>query len=162
MWIDRPRGEAQIAGGTLPGKQFRVFLGFERPGSARISSRTVVRPDGVGDIPAVWLGHLPVLSCGGDGWIYRSGRTVHSASEFIFSCATKTIKAHRRDRCHTVSQEAGHGRSAMQNTQEMADESVRYRIRRAGVVAHLANRHSTKFRVASEISESSLWLKRNS
>jgi hypothetical protein len=71
-------GELEIKGkgtlgGNLPDKQLCVLFGVERFGLARISPGTAIRSHRVGDIPAVWLGHL-FFSSSAIGGISRTDR----------------------------------------------------------------------------------------
>src|ERR1700704_4001381 len=66
-WINRSGGEPLIVGGDLSDKQLRMFFGIERFGPARISPRNAIRFNGVGDIPAVWFGHLLFLTSRSEG-----------------------------------------------------------------------------------------------
>jgi hypothetical protein len=62
MWIYRPGGKARIVRRDLSGEKLCVFLGIECAGFARIPPRTVMRRDGIGDIPVAGFRHLRFLS----------------------------------------------------------------------------------------------------
>src|ERR1700693_3691062 len=101
MWIDRPRSETQIVGGNLPDKQLCVLFGVERFGPARISPGTAIRSRRVGDIPAVWLGHLRVLFFS-DRRDFAHGSRPHKVQAPL-PCVEKTIRVHRTNYLLTFS-----------------------------------------------------------
>ena len=92
MRIKRSGGEPLVVDGNLSDKQLRMFFGIERFRPACRSPRRVIRFNGVGDIPAVWFGHLLFLTSRWRRAISHASRSRDASA--TSSASGRTIEVH--------------------------------------------------------------------